>query len=74
MTATINVHGIIATVSDGVWDCREESIRETLMLTMEPIAGDDPDPDLTAANRAVELLGGSVTENDPPPYVKDRVY
>lgn len=74
MTATIAIHGIVATVTAGTWECAHAPIREALRLTMEPTTGDDPDPDLTAATRAAELLGGEVTANDPPPYVDDRVY
>lgn len=72
MPATIDIHGIEATVTDGVWSCPQPSIQRLLQAMRDPDgpSGADPNPDLTLAREAAEGLGGTVTElqqSEQPP-------
>lgn len=74
MTATIEFAGFRATVRRRVWTVDPPILTKVLDATMEEVTGYDPDPDLTAALRAADLLGGRVIHHEPPPYDPDAIY
>ena len=76
MSATIEVDGQAATISEYVWasdDQELEGILTSITGTDAP-SGADPAPDYHAALAAVNVIGGKVTEYRLPKYVDGRVY
>lgn len=66
MAAVIELRGGKYTVDEWEWSGPEERIVKALQAMMDPDgpAGDDPDPDGGAADRAVEAFGGKVVKKD----------
>ncbi|RYX80928.1 hypothetical protein EON83_26320 [bacterium] len=66
MPVTIRIFGRIATVKNYQWHCEAPTILEFLNSTLHPHgpSGADPDPDYTAAQRAIALYGhGEIIEH-----------
>lgn len=72
MSATIQVNGTKATITDYQWTSSDEDLMKTLNALLDPRgpSGADPNPDLTAAQAAIDRLGGELIrfdEIDTPP-------
>ncbi len=76
MSATIEVDGQEATISEYVWASDDQELEDILTSITGPDApsGADPAPDYHAALAAVAIIGGEVTEYTLPKYVDGRVY
>lgn len=76
MSATIEVRGIKATVTDLVWSSSDKQLQAYLETTL-PIGGyggEVPNPDLAAAEHAAKLLGGKVISSDESESEPGRIY
>lgn len=70
MSVTIRIAGIEATIQDGVWSCDDPPTLRVLQSNHDVgdgPEGSDPYPDLTAAKKAVQDLGGTVVRYDELP-------
>ncbi len=78
MSAIIEVEGTKATVDGYKWTSEDEDLQRFLTLQLDPTgpSGADPNPDLHAAQNAVEVLGSGarLLDYEKMPYVKGRVY
>lgn len=76
MSATIKIRDVEATISEYVWSCGNKTLEAVLNGLLSPLgpSGADPDPDLHAAQAAVEALGGEVVSSDEVDFVKGTVY
>ena len=76
MSATIELAGQRATVTDGRWVCGDAVIARTLNLHLRtlPYQGYDLNPDLTAAKAAAEAFGGRLIHYDEVEAEEGVVY
>lgn len=63
---------------DGIWTCENKTLKDLLNAQFQPEDGAeyDPDPMLTAAEYAAEILGGAIVEGrqDPVDGPADAIY
>jgi len=76
MAATVRFGGVEATIDGWRWRCPWAALERLLnaMLDPEGPAGGDPAPDVHAAERAAEVLGGELVQADEVEHVRGRVY
>ena len=77
MSATIAVQRQRATIDNYRWTGDSAALVELLNARLDPYgpSGADPNPDLSAAIRIADELGGEVVDRGKPPkYVRGRVY
>lgn len=78
MSAIIKVEGVKATIDDYKWTSKNEELQDFLNSLLDPNgpSGGDPNPDLHAAQAAVQILGSgaSLIDYEKLPYVEGRVY
>lgn len=76
MSAKVRIYGYEASISGLKWTCSNKPLEELLNSMREPLgpSGADPDPDYTAAMRAIEELGGELLEHKPLPSEGDLIY
>lgn len=77
MAVVIDIIGTQATVQDYQWSCDDPDLLATLDSLKRPYgpSGDDPNPDQTLADRAVEVLGATIVSADVlEPGEPGRVY
>ena len=77
MSVTIRTGPYEATISNYEWRCQDKSFRGALNtdLGMWGPSGDDPNPDLNAAEHAVERFGGRIVEvNQSIKFDPKKVY
>jgi hypothetical protein len=77
MTVTVELRGRQATVEAGVWQADKVWLTELLYATTERIEAEDPDPDMTHAERAIELIdpdNGRIVSVIAPEFTPGRVY
>ena len=76
MTAIISLLGMKATIQAYEWVAEEERLKSLLNSLLDPFgpSGADPNPDLTAAQEAMHILGGEVVSYDEIKNVEGRVY
>jgi hypothetical protein len=77
MPATIQIGPFRATITDYRWSSDTPELLALLNVLLDPTgpSGSDPNPDLTAAQNAANLLGGQIVAAealDPP--VEGRIY
>lgn len=73
----IEIGGIEATIENYEWTSKNKKLESLLNTMLDPLgpSGADPYPDLTAAQAAVDRLGGRVVEYDKPTdYPKGTVF
>jgi len=66
-----------ATIDGYKWSSKDKKLAELLNVMLDPLgpSGADPYPGLTAAQEAVDKLGGEVVEYDKPTdYPKGTVF
>lgn len=76
MAVVVQIGGIQATIDGYEWtsdDRQLTAILNALLLSAGP-SGNDPHPDLTAAQAAVDALGGEIVQADDVPFDPDVVY
>lgn len=75
MSATIKTVVGTATVTNGTWT-GDEKLAEFLNEHEARVhhGGEDPNPDLTSAQAAIELFPGKITEFDEEEYEEGVVY
>jgi hypothetical protein len=64
MSAVINIRGLTATYTDGVWTCTDKSTERLLNATIPDFSGSDPNTEQTAAEFAVKNYGGEIVSVD----------
>jgi len=66
MSAIIEVNGIRATINGYQWTSSNKDLEQTLNLMLDPYgpSGADPNPDATAAQAAIDKLGGKLIRFD----------
>lgn len=76
MTAKVRIGANTATVEDYRWTSDSAGLERSLNAMLDPSgpSGADPNPDLTAAQKAVKRLGGGIVEFDETEYIEGRVY
>lgn len=76
MSATIQIGPFEATIDGWEWTCEDDTLQRLLNTMLDPYgpSGADPNPDLTAAQEAVERLGGKIIRYDPTEYDPGVVY
>ena len=77
MAVTISTKGKTATIDGYRWTSDDEALVAVLnaMLPEFGPSGADPDPDYTAAQRAVAEMGGEIINaHDPLPFDPDVIY
>ena len=76
MTARIRLLGMEAIIQDRKWVAENRELQSLLSSLLIPLgpSGADPNPDLTAAQEAMRILGGDVVNYDAVETVKGRVY
>lgn len=73
MAATIQIGAIIAIIRDQEVTCQDAKIKELIKgisHDQQPV-GWDPNPDLSLANAAIQMLGGRILQFDEPTYNND---
>jgi hypothetical protein len=65
-----------ATIDGHLWQSGNDALTSLLnaMLPQSGAAGDDPDPDFTAAQDAANRLGGNIVASDNPDYEDGMLY
>jgi hypothetical protein len=76
MSAVVRVHGVDATLEDGVWSCSAAPMLDSFLNMRDPDGhgGSDPNPELTEAKRVVELFGGEIVRCDTPAFDPKAIY
>ena len=76
MSATIRLGGTEAVISNYTWTGEHAVFVQLRNAMLDPHgpSGADPNPDLHAAQAAVEVLGGKVVRFDPTDYEEGVVY
>ncbi|KKN70641.1 hypothetical protein LCGC14_0429140 [marine sediment metagenome] len=77
MRVVVDFGGSLAIVEDRRWDSDDKQLAKRLNteIPTEDIGPEYPNPDLTIAERAIDLLGGTVIfQDDPPEHLPDRIY
>lgn len=76
MTAKIIMGGTEATIDGYTWTSEDKALEGALnaMLEVSEVWGSDPNPDYTAAQEAVKLLGGEVLEFTESEFDPEAVY
>ena len=78
MSATVEIHGSLAHMSDEgyEWQSDDKSLKKLLnaLLDEDGPSGADPHPAGTAAQIAVDRFGGEIIQDNSPPRVKGRIY
>lgn len=76
MPATIRIGSNEATITDFQWTSSNKSLEALLNAYLDTSgpSGSDPNPDLTAAQAAVNRLGGQIISYENMPYEEGRVY
>ena len=72
MSVTIQILMSNATIENGIWSSKDKTLKRFLD-SLKPLyghGGADPNPDLTAAQEAVNLTGGEIINIDQS-YVFD---
>lgn len=73
MSATIKVKGITATITDGVWKCKDE-ILSGLLISFVTEQHPYNNADYESAQEAVKQLGGEIVSYTNPENDPDVVY
>jgi len=66
-----------ATINNYHWTSEDKDLEQLLNTMLDPLgpSGDDPTPDIHAAEAAIEQLGGEIVSVDKlPKFVEGRVY
>ena len=66
----------VATVTECQWTSDNTEFAQILM-SLSPAfgpSGDDPDRDMTLAQAAIDLLGGTISESVEPEYIEGTIY
>lgn len=76
MSATVEIGGFKATITDGQWTSDNPALAQilTALLPTWGPSGADPNPDLHIAQNAVKQLGGTVLEYDETEFEEGVVY
>ena len=77
MAVTIQLPWGVTAVIDGYqWRARDLHVAKMLNALLDPDgpSGADPDPDRTAAQAAIDKLGGKIIQADDPPFEDGTVY
>jgi len=73
----IKIGDVEATIENYEWSSKDKRLEKMLNARLDPDgpSGADPYPDLTAAQEAVDSLGGEIVKYDKPPdYPEDMVF
>lgn len=72
----IDIAGNVATIKGYKWSGDNNVLVSLLNAMLDPAgpSGADPNPDLTAAQAAIDALGGEITRADETEYVEGRIY
>lgn len=73
---TIKVEGVIATLRNGKWKCKDRVMKSILeTFSYEDIEYYSPFLDLTLAEMVVKELKGKIIKiTDKPKFIKGRIY
>jgi len=77
MAVTVRIARAETSIEDYVWTSKEASLAGLLNAMLDPLgpSGADPNPDLTAAQAAIKILGGEILDaGEPLPYEPGMVY
>ena len=76
MSATIRVGDYTAVIEDYTWRGGIPELIALLNAMLNPLgpSGSDPNPDLHAAQAAIEILGGRIIDYDETEFVEGRIY
>lgn len=66
MSVTVKIAGSTATISEYEWSSDNDDLQRVLEAMLDPLGAitSDPDPDYSAAEAAVSLLGGQIINRD----------
>ncbi len=72
----VNIGGDVAEIEGYEWTGDNDALVDLLnaMLDSAGPSGADPNPDLTAAQNAIDRLGGEIVHADEVEYVEGRIY
>lgn len=70
---TLTAYAVPATVDGQAWTCADPVLRAYLQA-LPKAGGASPDPDLELAERALAVLGGTITAHVPAPADEDTIY
>ena len=72
----IKTMGNEAIAQNGAWQSKDKLTQAMLrsLIPWHGVSPSDPNPNLTAAQKAIETFGGEILHADPVEYVEGRIY